>query len=208
MLRAYRTSIALHRHGHGTTGSARRVAALSALALLSLAVALSTLAPSPALAQAAGKRAKRAMDTTSLFHSRLLWATIDVCNPADQPNTVGIRGSMPADHHAHDTMYMRFRLQYLNPTNKAWTDLTKGASSDYANVGTGADPRQAGRSFQLSPVAGQPAFTLRGVVSFQWRHGSTVLAQISRPSTTGRESLAGADPAGFSAASCLIGSRP
>ncbi len=33
----------------------------------------------------------------SLLHSRELWATVDVCNPKDQPNTVGIRGSMPGD---------------------------------------------------------------------------------------------------------------
>jgi len=94
---------------------------------------------------------------------------------------------MPGDHHSHDTMFMRFRLQYLNPTTKAWTDLTKGASSGYADVGTSADPRQAGRSFQLNPVAGQPAFTLRGVVSFQWRRGKVVLAQTSRPTSAGRD---------------------
>ena len=174
-------------------------------ATLAVVAAVALLVPSGALARATGKRAKRAMDTHALFHSRLLWATIDVCDPADQPDTVGIRGSMPGDRQSHDTMYMRFRLQYLNTTTKAWTDLSKGAASDYANVGTGDDPRQAGRSFQLSPVAGQPAFTLRGVVSFQWRHGSTVLAQTSRPTSAGRDSLAGADPAGFSSASCLIG---
>jgi hypothetical protein len=93
----------------------------------------------------------------------------------------------------------------MNMTTKAWTDLAKDASSGYANVGTGAQARQAGRSFMLNPVPGQPAFTLRGVVSFQWRHGKTVLAQTSRPTSAGRNSLAGSDPAGFSAASCLIG---
>ncbi|HEX4467816.1 MAG TPA: hypothetical protein VH025_11565 [Solirubrobacteraceae bacterium] len=205
MVRTRGTSIAHRRRDDAKTSRRARLTALVSLGLLSLTVALAAFAPAGALARATGKRAKRAMDTHSLFHSRLLWATIDVCNPADQPDTVGIRGSMPADHQAHDAMYMRFRLQYLNMTTKAWTDLSKGAASQYANVGTGADPRQAGRSFQLSPVAGQPAFTLRGVVSFQWRHGSAVLAQISRPTSAGRDSLAGADPAGFSSASCLIG---
>jgi hypothetical protein len=176
-----------------------------ALALACSATVLAALAPPAALGRSTSKRAKPAVDSSALFRSRLLWATIDVCNPPDQPDTVGVRGSMPGDHHSHDTMYMRFRLQYLNTTTKAWTDLAKGASSGYADVGTGADPRQAGRSFQLNPVAGQPAFTLRGVVGFQWRHGKTVLAQTSRPTTAGRNSLAGADPAGFSAASCLIG---
>jgi hypothetical protein len=175
------------------------------LLVLCMTVTLTALPVSRALARSTGKHAKRAVDTQPLFRSRLLWSTIDVCNPTDQPDTVGIRGSMPGDHLAHDTMYMRFRLQYLNPSTKAWTDLMKSSAASFVDVGTGADPRQAGRSFQLSPVAGQPAFTLRGVVSFQWRHGKTVLAQVSRPTSAGRDSLAGADPAGFSAASCLIG---
>jgi hypothetical protein len=188
-----------------TSGPAKALIGAGTLSLACLATALAALAPATALGKSASSPAKPAVDTSALFRSRLLWATIDVCNPADQANTLGIRGSMPGDHHAHDTMFMRFRLQYLNPTTKAWTDLTKGASSGYADVGTSADPRQAGRSFQLNPVAGQPAFTLRGVVSFQWRRGKLVLAQTSRPTSAGRDSLAGADPAGFSAATCLIG---
>jgi hypothetical protein len=188
-----------------TSEPAKAPIGATALATAFLVAALLALAPVAALGRPAGAHAKPAVDAPALFRSRLLWATIDVCNPADQPNTLGIRGSMPGDHHAHDTMFMRFRLQYLNTTTKAWTDLAKGASSGYADVGTGADPRQAGRSFELNPVAGQPAFTLRGVVSFQWRRGKTVLAQTSRPTSAGRDSLAGADPAGFSAATCLIG---
>jgi hypothetical protein len=43
------------------------------------------------------------------------------------------------------------------------------------------------------------------VVNFQWRHGSKVLAQVSRTTTPGRVSLAGSDPSGFSAATCAIG---
>jgi hypothetical protein len=43
------------------------------------------------------------------------------------------------------------------------------------------------------------------VVSFQWRRGSTVVTSGSKPTTAGRQSLAGADPAGFSAATCSIG---
>jgi len=174
---------------------------------LSCALMLTAISVTPVTSAAAvnrGKRAKRAVDTSALLRSRLLWSTIDICNAPDQPNTVGIRGSMPGEHQAHDTMYMRFRLQYMNTTTKTWTDLSK-ASASYAPVGSGASARQAGRSFQLNPVAGQPAFTLRGVVNFQWRHGSTVLAQASRATSAGRDSLAGSDPAGFSAASCLIG---
>ena len=176
-----------------------------ALRLLTCVAALIALAPGTALAARSAKRATHAVDTHALLSSRLLWATIDVCNPDDQPDTIGIRGSMPGDAQAHDTMYMRFRLQYMSTTTKAWVDLTKGATDAYTNVGTGASARQAGRSFQLNPVAGQPAFTLRGVVNFEWRRRGTVVAQASRATSVGRVSLAGSDPEGFSAATCLIG---
>ena len=175
-----------------------------ALGVLAPVAALALLASTGASA-ATSQPAKHPVDTAALLRSRLLWATIDVCNAPDQPDTLGVRGSMPGLHESHDTMYMRFRLQYLNATTNAWTDLAHGVSPAWANVGNGATARQGGRSFQLSPVAGQPAVTMRGVVSFEWRRGSTVLAQASRPTSAGRQSLAGADPAGFSAATCVIG---
>ncbi|HEV2974417.1 MAG TPA: hypothetical protein VGX69_05410 [Solirubrobacteraceae bacterium] len=194
------------------TASARAVASrlsrrltigLPALAAPASALALALLAP--AGAGAAPGAGTSTIDAHTLLRSRLLWATIDVCNAADQPDTLGVRGSMPGDREAHDTMYMRFRLQYLNASKKTWVDLTNGVSPTWASVGSGASARQGGRSFQLSPVAGQPAVTMRGVVSFQWRRGATVLAQASRPTSAGRVSLAGSDPAGFSAATCVIG---
>jgi hypothetical protein len=171
---------------------------------------LAVLLADPALAPGRTSRSvKAAAISRPLLHllsrSRELWATIDVCNAADQPNTVGIRGSMPGDGQARGTMYMRFRLQYMNTTTKQWVDLANGAAPGFAAVGPAKSVRQAGRSFQLMPVAGKPAVTLRGVVNFQWRAGTTVLASASRPTTAGRQSLAGADPANFSAATCLIG---
>jgi hypothetical protein len=182
-----------------------RALALGALAALAFAGLSLTLSVGSAGAAGGASKAKGTAETAPLLRSRLLWSTIDVCNATDQPDTIGVRGSMPGDHNAHDTMYMRFHLQYMSTTTKAWVDLTKGAADAYTNVGTGASARQAGRSFQLNPVAGQPAFTLRGVVDFEWRRKGTVVAQASRATSAGRVSLAGSDPEGFSAATCLIG---
>jgi hypothetical protein len=140
-----------------------------------------------------------------LLGSRDLWATIDVCSPGDEPNTVGIRGSMPGDGNSHDRMYMSFRLQYRDARTGAWVNLTNGAGSAFVAVGGGGSARQGGRSFQLMPVAARPAFVLRGVVDFQWRRGQRVTGSASRPTTGGHRSLAGADPADFSSASCRIG---
>jgi hypothetical protein len=139
-----------------------------------------------------------------LAHSRELWATVDVCSPKNQPDTIGIRGSMPGDGHATDVMYMRFRVQYLDPATGKWLDLGQGADSGFLKVGSGALTRQAGRSFQLAPTSGKAAFTLRGYVTFQWRKGTTVLETAIKPSSAGHTSLAGADPRGFSAATCVL----
>jgi hypothetical protein len=100
-------------------------------------------------------------------------------------------------------MYMSFRLQYLNSTTKHWGDLA-GSTPTFISVGSGG-ARQGGQSFQLMPATGKPAFTLRGLVEFQWRRGKTVLESTRRPTTAGHVSLAGADPRGFSAATCQIG---
>ena len=142
--------------------------------------------------------------THTLLHSRELWATVDVCSPKDQPDTIGIRGSMPGDGHPKDVMYMRFHVQYLETASKKWLDLTQGADSGFLKVGSAQVARQAGRSFQFAPAAGKPAFTLRGYVVFQWRRGTKVLQTAPEASTAGHTSLAGADPHGFSAATCKL----
>jgi hypothetical protein len=201
---------------HGSEFPIRARATLSALATLLCVSASATLLCAGASAiGASGATATTtgASGTTpapgshSLYKSHELWATIDVCNPPDQPDTVGVRGSMPSDGQAHERMYMSFRLQYEDTATGKWVDLSTGsaAAPTFVPVGAATSARQAGRSFQLVPVAGKPAVTLRGVVSFQWRRGATVVHAVSRPTTAGQLSLAGADPAGFSAATCVIG---
>jgi hypothetical protein len=137
-----------------------------------------------------------------LERSHALWATVDVCNPKDQPNTIGVRGSMPGDGHAGDTLYMRFRVQYQEPSSGKWLFVARGADSGLLKVGTARTARQAGRSFQFA--AGRQAFTLRGYVTFQWRRRSTVLGTVERATAAGHRSLAGADPKDYSAATCRL----
>jgi hypothetical protein len=178
------------------------LASVAASAALLAATALTGAASAQTSARSGtGKPTAR---ERALLDSHELWATIDVCSPAKQPNTVGIRGSMPGDGHSHDRMYMSFRLQYLNASDQ-WVDLPSGASAGWVAVGDGASPRQSGSSFELKPVAGKPAVTLRGVVDFQWRRGKTVLLSAAQPTTVGHRSLAGAEPADYSAATCVIG---
>ena len=140
-------------------------------------LALTVVLLVPALATSATRaKSSSSVSEPALRHSEQLWATIDICNPADQPDTVGIRGSMPGDGQARDTMYMHFRLQYMSTTSKRWVDLASGAQSGFVGLGSAKAARQTGWSFRLA--SGQPAFQLRGVVTFAVapRHEHRLLA--------------------------------
>ncbi len=139
-----------------------------------------------------------------LLHSHELWATVNVCSPKDQPNTIGIRGSMPGDGHASDALYMRVTVQYEDPASKQWKAVGHEGDSGFIKVGSAGVARQGGKSFQFEQPAGKPAYLLRGDVVFQWRHGATVLETTSLATTASHKSLAGADPAGYSAATCKL----
>lgn len=180
-----------------------RSALATAWVLTLVAICVSVLVPVAAPASTSSSTGPAAH--SPFLRSRNLWATVDICNPKDKLHTVGIRGSMPSDGHPKDVMYMRLRVQFLDPTTKAWTSLSKGGDSGLQKLGSGLLARQAGLSVQLAPGAGTSSYTLRGYATFQWRRGSKVLHSATRTTSAGHTSAAGADPHGFSAATCTIG---
>jgi hypothetical protein len=156
-----------------------------------LAAALTPLAP------AAARQPVRALE-----QSPELWATVNLCNTPRHPDEIGIRGSMPSDGHPHDVMYMRFLVQSLDLATHQWTDLGKSAESGFVQIGSAASTRQAGHSFGFKPSTA--AFTMRGFVEFQWRRAGHLVHLATRLTTAGHTSLAGAEPKGFSAATCSL----
>lgn len=190
--------------------SASRPLRLAGLALAGTAIGL-TGATAATSVQAAATTTKTTTTKTttpaghSILASRRLWATVDVCNPADQKDTIGVRGSMPGDGATNETMFMRFRIQYRDAKTRDWMYISANADSGYVNVGSSSfRAREAGRSFVFRPVAGTPAYRLRGVVLFQWRRGTTVVRSASRYTTGGHIAAAGADPKNYSASTCII----
>jgi hypothetical protein len=151
----------------------------------------------------AGAAAVTRHDTPSL-RSPLLWATIDACNPPDQPDTIGVRGSMPGDGSSAQEMYMRFELEYRDPVSGLWTAVADDGDSGFVAVGSARYRfRQAGQSFQFSPAAGASPYRLRGMVSFRWQRGTTVLRTVTLYTSPDHDSGAVADPAGDSSATCV-----
>jgi hypothetical protein len=134
------------------------------------------------------------------------WATVNVCDTATNPDTIGIRGSMPAGAAGAAELFMRFQLQYER-TDGTWRALSSGGDSGFIDAGRARarGTRQAGHSFTVSPPRAGNVYTLRGLVTFEWRAKDGSVVRRSRKRTTaGHRSTAGADPAGFSAAECTI----
>ncbi len=137
-----------------------------------------------------------------LASSPLLWATIDVCATAARPDTIGIRGSMPGTGDRHERMFMQFVVEYRSSSGH-WHYL-HGGESGYVAVGAGsAADRQAGWDFSLAPNSTE-TYRLRGVVVFEWRLRGRTVAQQVRATRSGHGPTVGADPAGYSAATCTI----
>lgn len=132
-----------------------------------------------------------------------LWATINVCDTASRPDTIGLRASMPATS-SSDDMFMRFQVQYFSPKDGLWHSLAYGGDSGFVSVGTGRKAREVGRFFVLAPLADPTGYQLRGIVTFEWRRNGVTYRSLRRRTTPKHVSSAGADPAGFSAAICVI----
>src|SRR5256885_2576008 len=92
---------------------------------LAFAVGALSLAAPPALA---GRR--------SLISSPLLWATVNVCDTPQNPDTIGIRGSIPGSGRSGEQMYLRFRVQYYSRGENRWHNITRGADSGWVAVGS------------------------------------------------------------------------
>jgi hypothetical protein len=135
--------------------------------------------------------------------SRLLWATVNVCDTERWPDTIGIRGSMPGSGDRREAMWMRFQVQFLAADGR-WHDVPEGGDSGFVYVGPARfKAGQAGRSFRISPKKGQQVL-LRGRVSFEWRLKGDVVRRATVRTRKGHRSSAGSDPPGYTASTCTI----
>ena len=156
-------------------------------AVLATCLALSAALSAPAVAMARPAQSDR------------LWATVNVCDTARHPNEVGIRASMPG-FPRRAVRRMRFRVQWRD--GDRWRFVT-GADSGWRKLSRSSGRAiESGWSFEFEPPA--KPITFRGVVRFRWLRDGKVVSRAVEITETGHRSTAGADPDGFSAASCSI----
>jgi hypothetical protein len=129
-----------------------------------------------------------------------LWATINVCDSARHPGEVGVRASMPGRPRGAGRR-MRFRLQWLDGDRWRYVD---GADSGWRRLSVARGRLvEHGWTFAFAPPA-RP-ITFRGVVRLQWLEDGRTVRRAVELTESGHRSTAGADPDGYSAASCSIG---
>jgi hypothetical protein len=156
---------------------------MRALATACLALGCALLAPAGASARQADR----------------LWSTVNVCDTTKHPNEVGIRASMPGTPRGA-ARRMRFRVQWRD--GDTWRYVT-GADSGWRKLKrAGGRAIESGWSFEFEPPS--KPITFRGVVRFRWLRDGRVVGRATEITEPGHRSTTGADPDGYSAASCSI----
>ncbi len=181
---------------------------LSLLALAVAAVLVGTAGGStarPTAALAAKGKGKDRPKRNDLSASKDLWATINVCDTRANPNTIGIRGSMPGLGHKRSKLQMRFQVQYKARSDGEWRFTGDSADSGWQTVGrTIRQIIESGQNFTFAAPTDGGAHQLRGSVRFRWIRGGKTRAYQQRFTEPGHRSTAGADPKGYSAGMCEI----
>jgi len=140
----------------------------------------------------------------TIDRSPYLWATINVCDTAEHPDTVGVRASMPGSGRRREQMYMRFRVEFQSPIGNLWQDVGPTGDSGFHPVGSGRfRAREAGWNFRFGAAAGG-TYTVRGRVTFEWRRGAALVRRLVKRTRSGFPGTLGADPPEHSAAACEI----
>jgi hypothetical protein len=139
----------------------------------------------------------------TVHDSKHLWATVNVCDTEEHPDTIGVRGSMPGSRDGREMMWMRFQVQFFSPRDGRWHRVRSGGDSGFVRVGRARfEARQSGRSFRFAPRSG--SVLLRGVVTFEWRLRGEVVRRARERTTANHRSTAGADPEGYTESNCTI----
>ena len=142
---------------------------------------------------------------TRARHSKLLWATVNVCRVkgrhAAKGGSIGIRGQMPTLGFS-STLSMTIQLNHWSTKTKSFTPLSYRTARTTVSPGRFASNlHQDGAVFPF----GGPAGLLDATVTFSWSRGGKVLGTATRQTTASHHDAAGGRPPHYSAAQCRLG---
>jgi hypothetical protein len=169
------------------------------LATGALLVVVLAVVATPALGSAAGPTPNQIKSAVhSAERSKRLWATINVCDTRKHPNTIGIRGEVPALGFSA-TISISLGVDFYSRTDKRFEpDPNAKQMIKLGPVSHGI--HQRGVTFRFAPDTGR----LRGTATFSWSRRGKLLGSTKRVTTSSHHDADFGDPSGFSAATCMI----
>ena len=114
-----------------------------------------------------------------------LWATVNRCDPPEQPGAVGVRYSVPR-RRGGGAQWARVRLQFFDGQVRAWRALRSAAGRGrFVRLADGVGTVMSGRTFTFPLPAAGRRLVLRGRVDVEWRRGRKVLDRRRMLTTSG-----------------------
>ena len=118
------------------------------------------------------------------------WATINACDPAEDPGSVGVRVSVPNRRDA--AQWVRIRIQFFDGTLGSWRVVRSGGDGGFMKLSDGGGRVFGGTTFTFTPPQAGRQLKLRGLVDVEWRSGKRVVSR-SQITTRGNH-RSGVDP--------------
>jgi hypothetical protein len=130
--------------------------------------------------------------------SRALWATINICDTKKFPDTLGVRGQIPALGFSA-SLSVDIQVEFFDAGKTRFVPVPSAVMHIPLGKVTGG-LQQTGATFAFKPHTG----LLRARVEFQWSRGGKVLGRTFRLTTGGHNDADFGNPPRFSAARCRI----
>jgi hypothetical protein len=164
---------------------------------------LAAFAPQSSAATTPAANSPTAAQISAAVHqalrSRSLWATVNVCNSKRYPDTLGIRGQMPALGFPA-WLALNIQLNWYDQQKKQFVALTSGGTKLVRLGQWSSGLQQGGYMFSFQPHAG----LLDATVQFSWSRSGKLLGETSRSTTAGHHRADYGSPPHYSAQECRI----
>ncbi len=134
---------------------------------------------------------------SSAQHSKLLWATVNICDTKHHPNTIGIRAQMPSLPFAA-SLSVNVQVDYWSTSAKRFLP-DPGVSRSMLLGDQANEISQGGANFRFAPPV-----VLSGTVTFEWKLAGKTIGRATRLTGHGYKGVQAGDPAGYSTATCRM----
>jgi hypothetical protein len=169
-------------------------------ALATTVLAAAAMVASPPAPAGAVSPAKLAAAVRSAERSRSLWATINICDSHRYPDSVGVRGQMPALG-VPASLSMVVQVDYWATGNRRFIPIQSKTATMALSLGRASSGLQ--QDGAVFPFKGQRGL-FNATITFTWSHGGKVIGQTERRTTAGHHDADFGSPPRYSAAQCRI----